>query len=408
MKRLQAWKYELRPNGLQKRLMRRFAGCCRVVFNKALALQEEHRKNKEKMPGYAALCKLLTAWRHDPETQWLAEAPAQALQQALKDLERAWTNRFAGRAKLPRFKKRGQGDSFRYPDAKQIHLDEPNSRIFLPKLGWLRYRKSREIQGRIKNVTVSLSCDKWFISIQTERDLPEPVHPCGPETAVGIDLGIARFATFSDGSFLAPLSSFKQHEKALRKAQQRLSRKVKFSKNWRKAKARVQRLHARIARVRRDFLHKATSLISKNHAWVFVEDLQVRNMSKSAKGTPEKPGKRVKAKSGLNRAILDQGWYEFRRQLQYKLDWLGGKLFAVPPQYTSQICPKCGQVNKENRKTQAKFACVQCGFQENADVVGALNILRAGLARIACEVSGAVMPPAAGTRRSDSGVLSCS
>ena len=116
----------------------------------------------------------------------------------------------------------------------------------------------------------------------------------------------------------------------------------------------------------------------------------------------------MKAKSGLNRAILDQGWYEFRRQLQYKLDWLGGKLFAVPPQYSSQTCPKCGHVNKENRKMQASFACVQCGFQENADLVGAMNVLRAGLARIACEVSGAVMPPAAGTHRSDSGVLSCS
>ena len=135
VKRLQAWKYELRPNGLQKRLMRRFAGCCRVVFNKALTLQKGAHERGEKKPGYAALCKLLTAWRHAPETLWLAEAPAQALQQALKDLERAWTNSFAGRTKPPRFKKRGQGDSFCYPDAKQIHLDEPKSRIFLPKLG---------------------------------------------------------------------------------------------------------------------------------------------------------------------------------------------------------------------------------------------------------------------------------
>ena len=408
MKRLQAWKYELRPTGRQERLMRRFAGCCRVVFNKALALQKEAHERGDKKPGHAALCKLLTGWRHAPETLWLAEAPTHPLQQALKDLERAWTNFFAGRAALPRFKKRGHGDSFRYPDAKQIRLDEPNSRLFLPKLGWLRYRKSREIQGTVKNVTVGASCGKWFISIQTEREVPEPVHPRGEETAVGIDMGIARFATFSDASFLAPLACFKRHEDALRKAQQHLSRKVKFSGNWRKAKARVQRIHARIANVRRDFLHKATSIISKNHALVFVEDLQVKNMSRSARGTKENPGRRVKAKSGLNKAVLDQGWFEFRRQLQYKLEWLGGKLFAVPPQYTSQTCPECGHINKENRKTQASFVCVRCGFQENADVVGAMNVLRAGLARIACEVSGAVMPPAAGTHRSDSGVLSCS
>lgn len=383
--------------------MRRFAGCCRVVFNKALALQKEAHERGDKKPGYAALCKLLTGWRHASETLWLAEAPTHPLQQALKDLERAWTNFFAGRAALPRFKKRGHGDSFRYPDAKQIRLDEPNSRLFLPKLGWLRYRKSRAVQGVVKNVTVSASCGKWFISIQTEREVPEPVHACGQETAVGIDLGIARFATFSDGSFFAPLSSFKHHENALRRAQQRLSRKVKFSRNWWKAKARVQRIHARISNVRRDFLHKATSIISKKHALVFMEELQVKNMSRSASGTKKNPGKNVKAKAGLNKAILDQGWYEFRRQLQYKLEWLGGKLFTVPPQYTSQTCPECGHVNKENRKTQAKFSCVRCGFQENADVVGAMNILRAGLARIACEVSGAVMPPAAGTHRSESG-----
>ena len=371
MKRLQAWKYELRPTGCQERLMRRFAGCCRVVFNKALALQKEAHERGDKKPGYAALCKLLTGWRHASETLWLAEAPTHPLQQALKDLERAWANFFAGRTKLPRFKKRGRGDGFRYPDAKQIRLDE-----------------SREIQGTVKNVTVSASCGKWFISIQTERDVPEPVHPRGEETAVGIDMGIARFATFSDSSFLAPLACFKRHEEALRKAQQHL---------------KVQRIHARIANVRRDFLHKATSIISKNHALVFVEDLQVKNMSRSAKGTKANPGRQVKVKSGLNKAILDQGWFEFRRQLQYKLEWLGGKLFAVPPQYTSQTCPECGHINKENRKTQASFVCVQCGFQENADVVGAMNVLRAGLARIACEVSGAVMPPAAGTHRSESG-----
>ena len=196
--------------------MRRFAGCCRVVFNKALVRQKEARERGERKPGYADLCKLLTGWRHAPETLWLAEAPTHPLQQTLKDLERAWTNFFAGRAKLPRFKKRGHSDRFRYPDAKQIRLDEPNSRLFLPKLGWLRYRKSREIQGTLKNVTVSASCGKWFVSIQTEWEVSEPVHPCGEETAVGIDLGIARFATFSDGSFLAPLSGFKRHEEALR------------------------------------------------------------------------------------------------------------------------------------------------------------------------------------------------
>ena len=186
-----------------------------------------------------------------------------------------------------------------------------------------------------------------------------------------------------------------------------MSRKVKFSSNWKKAKARVQRIHARIGNARRDFLHETSTTISQNHAMVCIEDLQVRNMSKSAAGSPEKPGKQVRAKSGLNKAILDQGWAEFRRQLDYKLAWSGGHLIAVPPQNTSRTCPCCGHVSAANRQTQAKFECVECGFEENADVVGAINVLRAGHARLACEVSGAVMPPAAGTHRSDSGVAQC-
>ncbi|MCQ4323335.1 RNA-guided endonuclease InsQ/TnpB family protein, partial [Stutzerimonas stutzeri] len=177
--------------------------------------------------------------------------------------------------------------------------------------------------------------------------------------------------------------------------------------NWKKEKSRIQKIHARIGNARRDYLHKTSTAISQNHAMVCIEDLQVRNMSRSAAGSTEKPGRNVRAKSGLNKSILDQGWFEFRRQLDYKLAWNGGWLVAVPPQYTSRTCPCCGHVSAENRRTQAKFECVGCGFEENADVVGAINVLRAGHARFACEVSGAAMPPAAGTHRSDSGAAQC-
>ena len=339
---LQAYKYELQPNGEQQRQMRRFAGSCRFVFNKALALQKERYEAGEK------------------------------------------------------------------------------------KLGWLRDRNSRDVLGTVKNVTVSQSCGKWFMSIQTEREVKQPT-PQGE--AVGIDLGVARFATLSDGTFYVPLNSFKRHETALRKAQQAMSRKTKFSSNWKRAKTCVQRIHARIGNARRDYLHKTTTAIShqpkgrrtaegwfresgmplaaQNHAMVCIEDLQVRNMSKSAAGTTERPGKNVRAKSGLNKSILDQGWFEFRRQLDYKLAWKGGWLVAVPPRNTSRTCPCCGHVSADNRRSQARFACVECGFEENADLVGAINVLRAGHARLACEVSGAVMPPAAGTHRSDSGAAQC-
>lgn len=319
MQRLQAFKYELMPTGEQQRDMRRFAGSCRFVFNKALALQKERHEQGEKKLGYAGLCKLPTEWRNGTETPWLKDAPTHPLQQTLKDLERAYTNFFAKRAAFPRFKKKGQGDSFRYPDPKQSKLDQSTSRLFLPKLGWLRYRNSRDVLGEVKQVTVSASGGKWFVSIQTEREVEQSVPNGG---AVGIDMGIARFATLSDGTFYTPLNSFKRHETALRKAQQAMSRKTKFSSNWKKTKARIQRIHSRIGNARRDYLHKTTTTISQNHAMVCIEDLQVRNMSKSAAGTAEAPGRNVRAKSGLNKSILDQGWFEFRRQL-WSTRWRG-------------------------------------------------------------------------------------
>ena len=252
----------------------------------------------------------------------------------------------------------------------------------MPKLGWLRYRNSRDVLGEVKNVTVSQSCGKWFVSIQTGREVVHPLPTA--TTAIGIDVGIARFATMSDASFLEPLNSFKKHQQRLAKYQRRMSRKVKFSNNWKKARARVQKIHTHIANARKDYLHKATTTISHNHALVCIEDLQVRNMSKSAKGNSEKHGKMVKQKSGLNRSILDQGWGEFRRQLEYKMAWQGGILLAVPPHNTSRTCPCCGHIAKENRLTQARFACVDCGFEENADVVGAINILERGHRLLAC------------------------
>lgn len=380
MKRLQAFKYELMPNGEQGRDMRRFAGSCRFVYNRALALQKARHEAGEKKLGYAGLCKALVEWKRAPEMSWLSETHAQVLQQALKNLERAYANFFEKRADFPKFKKKGQKDGFRFPQG--VKLDEGNSRIYLPKLGWMRYRKSREAPGVVKNVTVSLSAGKWFVSIQTAREVPDPA----PEatSAVGIDMGIARFATLSDGSFIAPLSSFRKHEQRLLRYQRAMSRKVKFSQNWKKAKAKVQRLHVRIGNARRDYLHKCSTTISQNHAMVCIEDLQIKNMSRSASGTKDAPGRKVRAKSGLNKSILDQGWFEFRRQLDYKLTWNGGWLIAVPPQDTSRTCPACGHVSAENRQTQARFACVECGFEENADVVGAINILARGHRVAAC------------------------
>jgi IS605 OrfB family transposase len=289
---MQAFKYELQPNGEQERSMRKFSGSCRFVFNKALALQKENHEAGNKFISYVSMAKQLTEWRNSTETPWLKDAPCHSLQHALKDLEKAYTNFFAKRTDFPRFKRKGESAGFRYPDSKQFKLDQDKRRLI--------------------------------------------------------------------------------------KYQRRMASKVKFSENWKKAKKDVQKVHTDIANARKDFLHKTTPTISKNHALVCVEDLQIRNMSKSAAGTREEPGRMVRQKSGLNRSILDQGWGLFRQQLEYKLEWNGGLLLVVPPHNTSRTCPCCTHISQDNRKTQAQFECMACGYKNHADVVGAMNILERG------------------------------
>jgi len=410
MELLQAFKFELQPTTHQRGMMQCFAGACRFVFNKALNIQQERNANGASKLSYPDLCKLLTSWRSSGKLPWLRAAPAQPLQQSLMDLERAYDNFFAKRAAYPRFKRKGKHDSFRYPQPVQIKLDQLGNRLFLPKLGWLRYRNSRKVLGTLRSVTVSQHAGRWYVSIQTTRETEVPTLE---GRRIGIDLGIIRFATMSDGRYLEPLNSFRRHESTLRKAAQSLSRKQKYSNNWKKARARIRRIHQGIGNARRDYLHKATTEICNNHAIICIEDLQVRQMSKSARGNVECPGKHVRAKSSLNKSILDQGWNEFRRQLTYKVAWRGGRLIVVPPYFTSQTCPCCGHVSTKNRPQQARFACQSCGYKNHADIVAAINILRRGEeilisegrdnAQFACEVSNATRLPAAGTHRRASG-----
>ena len=372
MQILKAFKFELRPNCAQIRKMKQFAGCSRFVFNRALAYQnEQYEADNSFKFNYFKLVNMLPQWKQ--EFVWLKDCHSQVLQQSLKDLESGFQNFFAERANFPRFKKKGEKESFRFPQG--CKLEQHNNRIWLPKIGWVRYRNSRNVIGEIKNVTVSQKCGKWYVSIQTEFE-QEIAQPKGGE--IGIDMGIIRFATLSDGTFFEPVNAFKTLKGKLAKLQKQFKNKTKFSKNWQKLKAKIAKLHHKISNIRKNHLHQISSTISKNHAIVYVEDLQVSNMSKSAKGNTEKHGKNVAAKSDLNRAILDQSWSEFRRQLDYKLLWNGGHLIAVPPQNTSRCCPACGYTAKDNRQTQTTFECVDCGYRNNADVVGAINVLKRG------------------------------
>ena len=369
-----AFKFEIMPNGNQICRIKQFCGCSRFVFNRALAWQnEQYQQDNSFKFSYTKIANLLPQWKK--ELVWLKECHSQVLQQSLKDLESAFKNFFQQRADFPKFKKKGLKERFRFPQG--CKLEQQNNRLYLPKIGWVRYRNSREVVGEIKNVAVSHKCGRFFVSIQTEFEYEIPMHKGGE---IGIDMGIARFATLSNGEYFEPVNAFKTYKGKLAKLQKRLKNKVKFSQNWQKLKAKIAKLHHKIANCRKDFLHKISTQISKNHAMIYIEDLQVSNMSKSAKGTVETHGKNVKQKSGLNRSILDQSWFEFRRQLDYKTQWQGGFLVAVPPQNTSRTCPCCGHVAKENRQTQANFECVECGYTENADVVGALNVLGRGRA----------------------------
>ena len=190
-----AFKFELMPNGAQSRKMKQFCGCRRFVFNRALAYQnEQYEADKSFKFSYAKITALLPEWKR--ELVWLKDCHSQVLQQSLKDLESAFKNFFAKRADFPQFKRKGGKDSFRFPQG--CKLEQHNNRIWLPKIGWVRYHNSRNVIGEIKNVTVSQKCGKWHVSIQTEFEQTIS-PPNGGE--IGIDMGIVRFATLSDGQF---------------------------------------------------------------------------------------------------------------------------------------------------------------------------------------------------------------
>ena len=373
--------FKLTPDGAQARKMSRFAGCTRFVYNKGIAWNEEQRNADSNFRiSYKALSAQLPIWKENHP--WLAETYSQCLQQAMKDLSQGFQRFFAGDAGFPKFhKKFASTDSFRFP--QNFKINEGNKQILLPGIGWVKYRRSRFIEGKPKNVTVSRRADGWYVSIQTGF---ECVPPENQGDAVGLDMGVKRFCTLSDGTFEAPCNALKKNLKKLCFEQKRLARMTKFGKNWRKQKAAIARLHQHIANVRRDFIEKVSLEICKNQAEIFREDLKIKTMTASAKGTVEEPGSRVAQKSGLNRSILDQGWGIFFTKLDWKALRLGGHVHTVPPQNTSRTCPICGCVSKDNRKTQELFKCICCGHQGNADVVAAINIKERGRSSLACGV----------------------
>jgi len=380
-----AYVYRLEPTVEQEAFLYQTAGACRVLYNLALEQRSQWWR-----PGRSINLKSqsheLTELRN--QVEWMKAAPVHALQSALKNLDRAFQNFFSGRASYPRFKRKGDGDGFHLKDKSYLgfkRLNRSKGAVRIPKVGWIKLRGYRPLGGELRNITISRRDGHWFVAVTWQAEAADPAT--SPLPPVGIDRGIAIFAACSTGeNHIAP-PFFKNIETKLSNASVKLARQIKGSARWRKQKARIARLHAYAANARRDFLHKASLAIAKSHGMVAIEKLQVKSMSRSANGTAEKPGRNVKAKSGLNRSILDKGWGTFATLIRYKLADRGGTLIEVDPAYTSQMCSTCGHVSKQSRKSQSEFSCVSCGHTANADTNAAINILAAGHAVSAREAN---------------------
>lgn len=406
MKINKAYKFRLEPNAEQELVLNKLLGSARFVWNQILAVSFEMLANNERI-NKVNLVNKIPELRKKPECAFLENSSnGVSLQQKVRDLGDAWGKFFNKkeqaklkqkpfRAKkprffklsdggevqlrplMPRFKKKSDGyDSIRIVQFGRYCWVKGNQ-VKLPNdIGVVKFRKSQNIVGEIKNVTISKHVGKWYVSFGAENTVEAPVHPS--KSAVGIDLGVKKLITTSSGQVFDPINSFKANQVKLARLQRKLRKKNKFSQNWKKLNLKINTLHHHIDNIRHDYLHKVTTTLSKNHAMIVVGDLKVANMSKSAKGSIEKKGKNVKAKSGLNKSILDQGWSMLVNMLVYKQQWRGGLLVKVDPKYTSQTCSSCGHVAKENRLTQANFSCVECSFGENADINASRNILAVG------------------------------
>ena len=376
-----AFRFRLTPTKVQSEQLLQFAGSCRYIFNHFLATQKDlYQQRKEtnnpeiRLLSYPQTSALLTQLKREEATSWLSNTPNHTLQQSLMDLDRTFKSWLTKKTGFPKFKKKGQHDSIRFPVPPVVN--QPNKTIKLPKLGLVKYRKSREIAGTIRSATVSREGQHWFISILAEQS--ENLDPHPSQTPIGIDVGVTHFLTLSTGEHI-DLPNLDHLIHSITSLHQRLSHKQKGSNNRKKTQHRLTKAYAKLRHVRQDFLHKTSTRLAKNHSYIVMEDLKVNNMMRSVKGTVDKPGRNVKAKSGLNRSIAKQAWSTFRNLLTYKLNNLNGELCLVDPRHTSQTCPQCLTTDKRNRKSQSKFKCISCGHTANADHNAATNILRLGL-----------------------------
>jgi putative transposase len=375
------WKFKLIPNKEQCDNLHMTANVVRFVYNLALEQRSnfyrQYKKLHNKNISFNSQSYELTKLRE--EVDWIRECSRKSQVSALMDLDDAFERYFRGISGYPTPRKKGKNESFRVPFEKCRVYDHSEKFAFirLPKIGRVRFRKTQEIDtSRIVNATAVFDALGWHVCFTYRFDLPEP--KCLTKT-IGIDRGITRSLSFSDGTFSdMPTERLAVIERRRRRLQRVVSRRKKGGANRRKAKARVKKLSSKMARIRLYWQHTETRKLADSYGYVAIEELKVKNMSSSAKGTRCVPGRNVRQKSGLNRAILNQAWHQFECILSYKMEETGGKIVKVNPKYTSQTCSSCGSVRKENRKSQAIFSCVDCGSTKNADTNAAMNIERRG------------------------------
>lgn len=363
------YKYRIYPNDQQKIALSQLFGCCRFVWNNALAFcQEQYRENKKK-PKNSELSKRLTLCKKEEETIWLNEVSSVPLQQSLRDLDTAYNNFFnscKGKRKgkkvnPPKFKKRHSRQSARFND-NGFKIKTNSQKLYLPKIGDIEVVWSRELPAKPSSATIIKdSADRYFVSFVVEY---EPTKLPENNKSVGIDLGITDFATLSNGRKIKSPKPLKTKLSKLRKLNKNLSRKVKGSNRWKVAKKKLARLHAKIADTRNDFLHKLSTEIINENQVIVLEDLNVSGMIKNRK---------------LARAISDLGWRSFRTMLEAKGVMYGRDVRVIDRWIpTSQICSSCGFKGGKKELNVRDWTCLNCGTHHDRDINASKNILVAG------------------------------
>ena len=330
------------------------------------------KKKKRSYKGYHHYASRLTRLKAKKKYAYLNDCPSQALQQTLKNMDKAFQRFFKKEAGHPVFKKKSKYKAIHFPQGYQL-FPEVNGKgvIRLPKIGYVRYIAHRPIHPdfEIKNVYVRERGGHFYLSLQGEINEPDLAERPSLRKVIGLDLGITHFFTTNQLEWVKPLNKYQQQLSHLQSLQRQLTTKTKFSTNWIRLQRRIAKKHHHIANCRKNFNHQLSRYIADRYDAVFLEKLDIQAML--AKGGHK-----------LNMQILDQGWYQFKTLLKYKMEWLNKAYIEVDPAYTSQACAFCGHTSRGNRPTQSQFRCLSCGFTANADYQASLNIARRGLTQL--------------------------